>query len=153
MKGTHFRSTKIFRNFPCSHRQHRHDGHCAFVHGYSRSFHFEFACSELTDTNFVMDFGGLKTLKKFLEEHFDHTLLLNEDDPLLPDFRALEEKGAAKIVVLPNVGMEGTARWLFYEATKIIDATENGRVWITQIEVRENDKNSAIFIAPTNADE
>ena len=37
-----FTSTKSFWNFPCAHRQYRHDGNCHLIHGYSRSFHFVF---------------------------------------------------------------------------------------------------------------
>ncbi|MEZ4433662.1 MAG: 6-carboxytetrahydropterin synthase [bacterium] len=37
---------------------------------------------------FVVDFGGLKVVKSWLTEHFDHTLLLDADDPLLQSFRA-----------------------------------------------------------------
>ena len=37
-----FTSTKSFWNFPCAHRQYKHDGNCHLIHGYSRSFHFVF---------------------------------------------------------------------------------------------------------------
>lgn len=141
----HYTSTKSYYNFPCAHRQWRHGGHCAYVHGYSRSFHFEFQCQELDANGFVMDFGGLKEIKAFLEEWFDHTLLLNEDDPLLEQFRALEEQGACKLKLLPHVGMEGTARFVYEQANQMIQTATGGRVWITQVEVRENDKNSARF--------
>ena len=39
-----------------------------------------------------MDFGELGAVKAWLEQHFDHTLLLDTDDPLLPKFRELEGK-------------------------------------------------------------
>tara|TARA_R110000744_G_scaffold29871_6_gene70999 strand:+ start:2551 stop:2988 length:438 start_codon:yes stop_codon:yes gene_type:complete len=139
-------STKIFPNYPCSHRQHLHQGHCAYVHGYSRSFHFKFEADELDQFGFVMDFGSLKWVKAFLEDHFDHTLLINEADPLLDTFRDLARAGAAKLVVLPNVGMEGTAKWLYEELSPRFREQTLGRVRIVEIEVRENDKNSAIYI-------
>src|SRR5271156_3560877 len=84
--GSNFRSTKTYSNYPCSHRQWRHEGHCAHIHGYSRSFHFEFACNELDGCGFVVDYGGLKELKLHLDNLFDHTLLLNKDDPLMEKF-------------------------------------------------------------------
>ena len=94
-----FKSTKTYTNLPCAHRRWQHDGACAHVHGYSRSFHLVFRCRERTANGFVMDFGKLKPVKAWLEDHFDHTLLLDSDDPLLPQFRALEAAGACKLVV------------------------------------------------------
>ncbi len=77
-------STKLFTGFPCTHRQPADDGHCKYIHGYSRSFKFTFACTELEpNTMFVMHFGRLKQLKQWLDYQFDHTFLANEDDPEL----------------------------------------------------------------------
>ncbi len=138
-------STKSFWNYPCSHRQWRDPGHCAHVHGYSRSFHFVFESHELNSCGFVVDFGSLKNFKAKLDEWFDHTLLLNADDPLLPDFQALEKKGACKLTILHNVSMEGTAAFLWEQMNKFIAEETMGRAYCVQVEVRENDKNSAIF--------
>ena len=92
-----------------------------------------------------MDFGALKPVKAWLDDHFDHTLLLDDDDPLLPEFRRLEKQGACKLVTFPDVGMEGTAEFVFnWLNSWLKDATTN-RVWLVSLEVRENDKNSAIF--------
>ena len=63
-----FISTKKFTGFPCTHRQWKAESHCRFVHGYSRDFYFEFECDELTKEMWVMDFGGLKEVKSWLEE-------------------------------------------------------------------------------------
>lgn len=138
-------STKSFYNYPCSHRQWRHPGHCAFVHGYSRSFHFQFQADKLTDTGFVVDFGDLKDVKKWLDDTFDHTLLLNADDPLMEHFKELERLGAAKIRTMPNVGMEGTAAWVWTKINSMFWSKYNGKRWCTRVEVRENEKNSAFF--------
>lgn len=144
MTNSHiFESSKTFRNFPCSHRRHRHDGHCAFVHGYSRSFTFWFRCNERTENGFVLDFGDLKEVKVWLTERFDHTLLIDASDPLLDDFKTLEKKGACNLVVFEDVGMEGTCQYVFDFMTDWLQKTTDGRVWLHSIEVRENDKNSA----------
>jgi len=140
-----FRSTKTYRNFPCAHRRWRHAGHCAHVHGYSRSFTFVFQCQERTENGFVMDFGALGPVKAWLEAHFDHTLLLDADDPLLPRFQALEADGACRLVVYEDVGMEGSARFVYdWVEAWVRDQTDN-RVRLTSVECRENDKNSAIY--------
>lgn len=136
-------SSKTFRNFPCAHRRFRHDGHCAWVHGYSRSFTLWFRTNEVTDNGFVMDFGKLKPVKAWLEDTFDHTLLLDTGDPLIPQFRAIEEQGGCKLVVFDDVGMEGTCAYVKDWVDRWLEAETGGRVWLHSVEVRENDKNSA----------
>ena len=101
------------------------------------------------DTGFVMDFGSLKGIKTWLEEKFDHTLLLDERDPLLPVFKLLEAEGACKLVVLPDVGMEGSAKFVFDYVSRDVALKTSGRVWVCSVEMRENDKNSAIYVAPS----
>lgn len=145
-----YRSTKSFWNFPCAHRQWKHPGHCKYVHGYSRSFHFLFESTNdaLDACGFVQDFSDLKDLGEWLKDKFDHTLLLNPDDPLLGDFRKLESEAACKIVVVPTgVSMEGTAQWVFETWAPIIKQRSNGGVRLVQVEVKENDKNSGIYAA------
>ena len=90
-------------------RQPHADSHCRFLHGYSLSFKFMFGCHHLDEKNWVVDFGGLKPLKKWLEDHFDHKMILDKNDPHLEDFRKLEEKGLAEIVVFDGVGVEREA--------------------------------------------
>ena len=61
-----FSCSKSYEDFPCSHRQWRHEGHCRFVHGYSRSFTFWFTAKNLDQNGFVVDFSSLKPLEKRL---------------------------------------------------------------------------------------
>ncbi len=140
-----FYSTKKFKGFPCTHRQWKAESHCRFVHGYSRDFYFEFACSERTKEGWVVDFGGLKEVKKWLEHWFDHTFLVSQDDPHIDDFKKLDEQGVIQMRVFENIGMEGTAQFVYDNVNKMINEQTNGRAWITQVEVRENEKNSAIL--------
>lgn len=144
-----FMSTKTFRDYPCAHRQHRHDGNCALIHGYSRSFHFVFACEQRDKCGFVVDFGDLKWVKNYLDYTFDHTLLLNDDDPLLPQLRVIEAHGGAAIRIIPEgVGMEGTAEHLCKYVDQLIRTRTRGRAWVVSVEARENEKNSAIYTNP-----
>ena len=148
-----FRSTKRFTGFSCCHRQPAHDGHCKFVHGYSRSFYFVFGSHELDPrTHFVMDFSDLKTVKAWLEEMFDHTCLINADDPELDLFKELDERGIIQLRVLPNVSMEATAKYVAEHVGNMLDETTGGRVFIQALECRENDKNSGWYY-PQGTDE
>lgn len=139
-------STKNFIGFPCTHRQWKADSHCRFVHGYSRSFYMEFEASQLTQEGWVVDFGGLKEVKKWLEYMFDHTFLASEDDPELENFQKMDKAGVIQLRVLPNVGMEGSAKFVYEEVNKMVSDMTQGRAWVTKVECRENEKNSAIYI-------
>ena len=141
-----FISTKKFIGFPCTHRQWRTPGHCKYVHGYSRDFYFEFQCRERTEEGFVMDFSALKEVKSWLDYVFDHTFLASEDDPWMETWQKLDREGQIQLRVLPNVGMEGTAEYVYHKASAIIAKQEKGRVWISKVEVIENEKNSACYI-------
>ena len=138
-------STKTYQDYPCAHRQWRHDGHCKLVHGYSRNFSFWFVAKELDKHGFVMDFSALKPLKAYLDDTFDHTLLINADDPEIPFFEEMEKRGAYKLRILPNVGMEGTARHLWEVADRMVSEASQGRVRCFRVESRENAKNSALY--------
>lgn len=144
-----FISTKHFIGFPCTHRQWKADSHCRFVHGYSRSFYFEFKSKELTKEGWVVDFGGLKEVKVWLDDMFDHTFLASSDDPAMETFKILDKEGVIQLRVLPNAGMEGTAEYVYEKVNPMIKSLTNNRAWISRLEVRENEKNSAIYI-PNN---
>jgi 6-pyruvoyltetrahydropterin/6-carboxytetrahydropterin synthase len=138
-------STKKFTGYPCTHRQWRDTGHCRYVHGYSREFLFWFKAESLDDKGWVMDFGGFKEFKIFLEDHFDHTFLANQDDPELDLFREMDKKGIVKLVVLPSVGMEGTSKFLHEKMNEYLTKKTQGRVYCFRVETRENEKNSGIY--------
>ena len=140
-----YRSTKSYYNLPCAHRQWRDTGHCQFVHGYDRSVHFVFQAKTLDDKNWVMDFGGLKEIKAWLEDIFDHTLLINEDDPELEFFQEMDKRGLCKLRVLPNIGMEGSAKYIFDYVDSWLHERTEGRVQLYSVECREHEKNSAIY--------
>lgn len=140
-----FISTKKFTGFPCTHRQWRDEGHCKYVHGYSREFSFWFKAETLDNKGWVMDFGGFKEFKIFLDDTFDHTFLAGADDPELPLFQEMHKKEIIKLRVLENVGMEGTSKFLHTKMNEYLDKITQGRVWCFRVETRENEKNSGIY--------
>jgi 6-pyruvoyltetrahydropterin/6-carboxytetrahydropterin synthase len=140
-----FKSTKKFTGFPCTHRQWRAESHCRFVHGYSREFYFEFACKERTKEGWVVDFGGLKEVKAWLDSMFDHTFLVSQDDPYLETFKKLDQEGVIQMRLLPNAGMEGTAEFVYEHVNKMVQEKTQKRAWVTLVQVSENEKNSAFY--------
>ena len=139
-----YTSTKTFTGLPCAHRQWRDKGHCSLVHGYDRTVIFTFGCNHLDDKDWVVDFGGLKEVKRWLESKFDHTLLINEDDPMLPVFQEHDGK-LWKLTVMPNVGMEASSKYIYDHVNPMIKHMTDNRCWVVSVECRENVKNSAIY--------
>tara|TARA_B100000029_G_scaffold510386_1_gene601712 strand:+ start:802 stop:1275 length:474 start_codon:yes stop_codon:yes gene_type:complete len=145
-----FVCSKRFQDFPCSHRQWKHPGHCRLVHGYSRSFTFWFAAKRLDEYGFVVDFSALKPLEKMLRDQFDHTFLVNADDPLLDQWKELEVKGALDLRIMENVGMESTAEMVWQWANEFLLQKDSGRTCCWRAEARENQFNSARFSQTPN---
>ena len=140
-----FSCSKSYMDFPCSHRQWNHDGHCKFVHGYSRSFTFWFTAKELDLNGFVVDFSSLRPLERRLKEHFDHTFLINKDDPLLTYWKELHELKAINLKIMENVGMESTSQMIWNWANHYLKEKDCGRTCCWKTESRENTSNKACF--------
>ncbi|WP_269622596.1 6-carboxytetrahydropterin synthase [Prochlorococcus marinus] len=142
---TGFTCSKHFEGYPCCHRQWKHPGHCSFVHGYSRSFTFWFRSNRLDEFGFVVDFSSLHSLERKLKEYFDHTFLVNEDDPLLTKWQQLHSEKALDLRIMKNVGMESTAQLIWEWANAILMERDAGRTCCWRAEAKENDLNSACF--------
>ena len=96
-----------------------------------------------------MDFSDLGDLKTWLEHMFDHTLLVNADDPEREIFELMHERGICDLRIVDNVSMEGTAKMVFDYADALVRKKTDGRVWCVKTEVHENDKNSAEYSVST----
>jgi 6-pyruvoyltetrahydropterin/6-carboxytetrahydropterin synthase len=144
-----YRSTKTYdhnEGLSCCFRQWRAThSHCRLVHGYALAFKFVFAAYDLDERHWCVDFGGLKSVRNWLHDTFDHTMIVAEDDPALDRFRELEDGGLVRLRVLPAVGCEATARYVFERVSRFVAQETEGRVWIESVEVREHGGNSAIF--------
>jgi len=144
-----YASTKTYGHevgLSCAFRQWRAESHCRLIHGYAIAVRFEFETEELDFRNWVVDFGSLKGLKGMLEDTFDHTLVIAEDDPFLVELQHLDKIGVAKVVVLPSVGCEKFAEMIFGATETWLEG--NGyapRVQLASVEVREHGANSAIY--------
>ena len=142
-------STKTYKQLgPVAYRQWRADSHCNLIHGYALSFHFEFESDTLDVRNWVMDFGGLKPLKNLLEDWFDHTLLVAQDDPMREHLLDLGRNRLAKITEVEKTGCEGIADFLYEYVNTIFlpGYGEKDRIWCSRVEVRETDSNMAMRV-------
>ena len=149
-----FQSTKVFDGFSCVFRQWRADGtHCKFLHGYGVSFRVWFE-GDLDERNWVWDFGGMKRAKTqidgmnpkaWMDYMFDHTMIIAEDDPFIESFKLMDQAGAAQIRILPAVGAEKFAEYVYNKLEEFVNIETEGRVKIVQVEFMENQRNSAIY--------
>tara|TARA_B100000902_G_scaffold358423_1_gene373500 strand:- start:217 stop:672 length:456 start_codon:yes stop_codon:yes gene_type:complete len=119
--------------------------HCSLLHGYALSFSFKFGCEKLDDKNWVVDFGNLKELKKWLKDSFDHKHAVAKDDPEMGTFLKLEEQGLSEVVVMNGVGCEKFAEQAFHFADELVSNLTDGRCYAVSCEVREHGANSAIY--------
>lgn len=144
-------STKTYgheRGLSCTFRQpNAKHSHCSLLHGYSLGFKFTFACESLDDKNWVVDFGGLKDLKYWLEDHFDHKLVVDVKDPAMDTFEELEVAGLASLTILDGVGCEKFAEHAFWYADEMIRNMTDNRCWVTEVECMEHGANSGAFYA------
>tara|TARA_R100000231_G_scaffold116663_2_gene86936 strand:- start:40 stop:507 length:468 start_codon:yes stop_codon:yes gene_type:complete len=150
-------STKTYgtdRGFSCCFRQWKaKHSHCSFLHGYSLGFKLIFECESLDERNWVMDFGGLKDFKLFLEKTFDHTLLIASDDPYVSQMLKLSDSSLADVRIVSGVGCEKFAEIAYAEMNLILkEKKKNGTllnqtVKLKSVEVFEHAGNSAIYEA------
>ena len=126
-------------------RQPNAHSHCKLLHGYALAFKFTFGCSELDERNWVVDFGGLKPLKAWLEDTFDHKVVLDKDDPMMQYFKNLELAELCELNIVEGVGVEKFAEHAFNFAQELINSMSKGRCWVESVECSEHGANSAIY--------
>ena len=119
--------------------------HCSLLHGYSLAFTFTFGCDELDNKNWAVDFGGLKPLKQWLEDSFDHKVVVDANDPKLDFLKSMEAEGIAKLTILDGVGAEKFAEHAFNFADKLVRDMTDNRCYCVRAECAEHGANSAIY--------
>jgi 6-pyruvoyltetrahydropterin/6-carboxytetrahydropterin synthase len=150
-----FQSTKLFDGFSTVFRQWRaKNSHCQYLHGYGISFRLYFE-GDLDKKNWVWDFGGMKRSsmlidgmlpKTWMEYMFDHTCIIAEDDPELKHFQTMADKGLIQLRILPDVGAERFAEFIYQKINPVILNETEDRVRLVKVEFFEHDKNSAIYL-------
>eukprot|EP01050_Picozoa_sp_SAG11_P023567 SAG11_NODE_4771_length_1773_cov_53.509081_3_plen_116_part_00 len=88
--------------------------------------------------------------KEWMDYMFDHTVVVAEDDPFVESFQSMEKHGAAQVRVIPAVGAEKFAQFIYDKVNPFIQEETDGRVKIIRVEFREHGKNSAIYEAASS---
>ena len=133
---------KRFGGYPCAHRQWKDDGHCRFLHGYDRWVVLEWEGSR-DSRGWVVDFGDLGELKKLFDNQFDHTVLIDPEDPCMSEWELLADLEAIDLRVMDPT-MEGMAIWVADHVQRwTTDNYPNAK--LIKVTCWENDKNAAIW--------
>ena len=151
-----FKSRKKFDGFSTCFRQWKaNTTHCQYLHGYDVEFEVTFE-GDLDHRNWVWDFGGMKRAKNlidgrqpkaWMEYMFDHTVIVAEDDPDMQNFIDMDARGVIQLRVIPAVGAEKFAEYLYHILNDFVQLETEGRVKVTKVKFMENHKNSAIYAA------
>jgi 6-pyruvoyltetrahydropterin/6-carboxytetrahydropterin synthase len=104
-----------------------------------------FAASELDENNWVVDFGDLNELEKWLREHFDHKTAVAFDDPHMDIYLDLQDEGIIDLVGVEGTGCEMFAKMAHDFASNLMFEKYKDRCWVESVEVREHGANSAIY--------
>lgn len=114
-------------DFAYGHRLLNYDGKCRHLHGHNAKVEIVLAGDELDERGMVVDFGDVKrAMNAWIDEHFDHRMLLNKKDPLIP---LLEEQGEPLYLMDGNPTAEGIARHLHTVARELGFPVQEIRFW------------------------
>lgn len=145
-----YQSSKTYNHsagFSCCFRQWKAKSHCNQLHGYALKIELVWE-GDLDERNWVMDFGGLKNVKGFLEGIFDHTVIVAEDDPQKELYYAMQRSGLMQVVTLPAVGCEKFAELIFRTVDDMFARSPSQPDWplLKSVQVWEHESNSAKVI-------
>ena len=143
-----YRSYKRFIGYSTAFRQWKADSHCNKIHGYAFCFKVWFE-GELDERGWVIDFGCFKRngVKEWLKNLFDHTTCIAADDPELPLFEEMDDRGIIDLRVFPNgVGCEKFAKYIADFLQEIVNNETDGRVAVHKVQVWEHNDNMSEYI-------
>ena len=86
-----FKVTKVI-DFCYGHRLLNYEGKCRYLHGHNARAEVELSSATLDRRGMVTDFNEMKEkLQGWINSSIDHKLLLNKEDPIIPQLTALRE--------------------------------------------------------------
>jgi len=142
---------KTYADIPFAHRQHRHEGRCALIHGHNWSITLTFGCREPDQNGFVVDFGRLKFLHDWINHNLDHACVFNRDDPMREQLTTVGGDDIWKPYLVDSCSCEGLAEHLFGVFDPMVQQATNGRAFLLGVELIEDSKNSAAYTVPIAA--
>jgi len=83
--------------------------------------------------------------KDYFTYLLDHTTIVAEDDPYLEHFKQMNHDGIIQLRILPSVGCERFAEFLYNKINIFLEEETQGRVKAVKVKVYEHEKNSASY--------
>ncbi|MBP9733791.1 MAG: 6-carboxytetrahydropterin synthase [Candidatus Omnitrophica bacterium] len=110
-----YQVTKEF-SFSYGHRLIKHKGKCERYHGHNGLVQVVCEGPELNDNRMLIDFDIIsKALKGWIDEEFDHRMILNEQDPMT---ELLKKKGEKYFSMPDDPTAEALAKVIFDHAAQ-----------------------------------
>jgi len=132
--------------FDMAHRLLHYSGKCHHIHGHSYVATVGVESEELVEAGFVLDFANLKkVVKEIVDRHWDHSILLHSDDPLL---MVLANSGHsyAQRFEGKNPTAENMAWWLFYAVQARLEADYKvGYARVAYVTIQETETSHATY--------
>lgn len=136
-------SVTRYHDISAGHRVVDHEGKCKHLHGHNYRIHFTcVAGGGLDHLGRVVDFSVIKgTLCQWLEDSWDHRMLISQRDPMLPQLELLDPLG---VVVVPfNPTAEKMAEFLVHAVGPQVLADTG--VKLVKVVIEETRKCSATY--------
>jgi 6-pyruvoyltetrahydropterin/6-carboxytetrahydropterin synthase len=131
-----------YHDIDCGHRVVGHATKCKHLHGHSYRYHFHCTADQLDDLGMVIDFGVIKsTLCVWLENNFDHRMIIWNKDPLLSSLKVIVPDDVVEVPFNPTA--ENLAKYMVDEiGPKLLKGTG---VKLQYCKVEETRKCSASY--------
>ena len=124
-----FRVTREI-HFCYGHRLLNYEGKCRHLHGHNGKAVITLEGPELDKLGMVVDFSHLKrVVGKWIDDTLDHTMLLHQDDPVLP---MLRERNERVHVLDVNPTAENIAKLIYDYAKSQGFPVAEVRLWETE---------------------
>ena len=122
-----------YHDISCGHRVVGHEGKCVHLHGHNYRIHFIIEAEGLDGIGRALDFSVIKKLLcEWLEDMFDHKMLIWEDDPMMDDLCAMDPGG---VIVVPfNPTAENIAKYLLEEVGPLTLGTTTAKLIKVRVE-------------------
>lgn len=128
-----------YHDISAGHRVYGHESKCGNLHGHNYRITFTLACDRLDNLGRVIDFGVVNSLLcRWLEDNWDHKMLLWDQDPYTPKMEHL--LGIVRVSFNPTA--ENMAKYL---VTKIGPQVLLPDVRLIKVKVEETRKCSATY--------
>lgn len=102
-----------YHDISAGHRVAGHESKCAHLHGHNYRIHFYCEASKLDHVGRVIDFSVIKTtLCEWLENNWDHKMLIWLGDPMLPALKAVDSEGVVSVPFNPTA--ENMAEYIMF---------------------------------------